>query len=427
MDSSTTSGCTSPRSTPSSPATTISDSDFSHLPPPASTSFVLVTGGLGYIGSHTSLELLKAGYNIIILDDLSNSFASTRHHIHALAAAHCAAHNRPVPLLHFHQASYHAPTTRALLEAYALPSGGSQISAVIHFAAYKSVSHSIRSPLSYYANNVCGLVSFLDVLSDLGVRTVIFSSSATVYGTKANAEKPLREDDVVHLAPGADAAPGEDASVAGLTCAYARTKFFCEGILSDLAATGDGWSATALRYFNPVGCHPSGLLGENPRTEPTNLFPVAGQVLEGKRERLTVFGSDWETRDGTAVRDYVHVMDVARGHVKALKRVGGEGFRVYNLGSGTGSSVLEIVRALEKASGKKVPVEWAGRRAGDVRFCVASNERAREELGWEPLEGVEGAAQDLWHFLQLNEEKGKRKGEEVEEGMKRQRVEIVAV
>lgn len=429
MDSSTTSGCNSPRSTPSSPATTISDSDFSHLPPPASTSYILVTGGLGYIGSHTSLELLQAGYNVIILDDLSNSFTSTLEHIRTLGTSFCTAHNRPLPLLHFHQASYHAPTTHSLLAQYTLPSGASQIAAVIHFAAYKSVSHSIRSPLSYYANNVCGLVSFLSVLSDLHIRTIIFSSSATVYGTKADAEKPLREDDVVHLAPGAAAGPGEDASVEGLTCAYARTKFFCEGILADVAATG-GWSATALRYFNPVGCHPSGLLGENPRTEATNLFPVAGGVLEGKREKLTVFGGDWETRDGTAVRDYVHVVDVARGHVKALKRVGGEGFRVYNLGSGTGSSVLQIVRALEKASGREVPVQWAGRRAGDVRFCVASNERAREELGWEPLEGVEEAAKDLWHFLQLDKEKerGKRKGrgeDEVEEGVKRQRVEVV--
>ncbi|KAK0737798.1 hypothetical protein B0T18DRAFT_440810 [Schizothecium vesticola] len=406
MDSSTTSGCTSPRTTPSSPATTISDSDFSHLPPPASPSYILVTGGLGYIGSHTSLELLQSGYNVIILDDLSNSFASTLDHIRALATSFCAAHHRPLPILHFHRASYHAPSTRAVLAQYTLPSGvGSQIAAVIHFAAYKSVSHSIRAPLSYYANNVCGLVSFLGVLSDLAIRTIIFSSSATVYGTKADAEKPLREDDVVHLAPGATAAPDEDASVAGLTCAYARTKFFCEGILADVAATGEGWSATALRYFNPVGCHASGRLGENPRTEATNLFPVAGGVLQGKREKLTVFGGIG--RRGTG----------RRGHVKALKRAGGEGFRVYNLGSGTGSSVLEIVRALEKASGKEVSVEWAGRRAGDVRFCVASNERAREELGWEPLEGVEEAAKDLWHFLQ------KGGGEdELEESVKRQRV-----
>ncbi|KAK3342190.1 hypothetical protein B0T25DRAFT_511769 [Lasiosphaeria hispida] len=370
--------------------------------------FVLVTGGLGYIGSHAALELMKAGYNVIIIDDLSNSFSSVRWRIQQLAAAHCRAEGRPIPQLRFHEADYQSPAMKVILEQYATPSydGGdhprSQIAAVIHFAAYKSVPLSILHPLDYYENNVCGLVRFVRLLGSFHIHTFIFSSSATVYGSKANTEKPLREEDVVHHSHD----PNRPASVEGLACPYARTKYFCEAILADVAASDPRWRIVVLRYFNPIGCDPSGVLGESPRATPTNLFPVVGQVLTGQRDQLSVFGRDWPTRDGTAIRDYVHVADIARGHVKALEKENtrGEPFRVYNLGSGTGSSVLEVVRSLEAATGTEIPIVWTGRRPGDVGFCVAANARAEKELDWTPIVGIGQSAKDLWNYLLLQQQ-----------------------
>lgn len=270
----------------------------------------------------------------------------------------------------------------------------SRITGVIHFAAYKSVLDSIKHPLQYYQNNVCGLVSLLQRLDAYGIQNFIFSSSATVYGSKANGGQPLREDDLVPLDP--------SCSITGLTCPYARTKYFAEAILADAAAANPEWNIVALRYFNPVGCDPSGLLGESPRGEATNLYPVLTQVLTGARPTLNVFGTDWKTRDGTAVRDFVHVLDVARGHISALRwntaRAEG-GFRAFNLGSGSGTTVLEAVKSLEAASNRKIPVRWVGRRAGDVGACVASTERAKHELGWSPRESVAQCAVDLWNFV----------------------------
>jgi UDP-glucose 4-epimerase len=418
----------------------------SHLPPCSKDDFILVTGGLGYIGSHTTLELMKAGYNIIIVDNLANSFASVRWRIQSLAAQHCNALGQETPKLVHHELSYQSPTMRLLLEQYVLPDGHdilavdiagsgaaplssgdgfnrrSRITGVIHFAAHKSVEESISDPLAYYDNNVCGLVGLIRLLAEFNIRNFVFSSSATVYGSKASAGRPMHEDDVIHhpTAHAAGPADGHDSNksdgvaevreptVEGLTCPYARTKYFCEAILADVARSDPRWHIVALRYFNPAGCDPSGLLGENGRKPPKNLFPALAEVMAGQRPALAVFGTDWPTRDGSAVRDYVHVVDVARGHIAALglggsSSGGGNGdqtFRVYNLGSGTGTSVLEIVASVAAAARRPVPVQWSPRRPGDVAVCVASTARAAEELGWYPRETIAQSARDWWNSLQ---------------------------
>ncbi|KAK3384075.1 hypothetical protein B0T24DRAFT_654432 [Lasiosphaeria ovina] len=414
---------------PSSPPTTpeISDDGFEieRLPSPfesrhvsnGSPTFVLVIGGLGYIGSHTVLELLRGGQNVIIVDNLSNSYESVLDNIKLLAANHCKAEGIPVPLIHFHRLDYRSRSMRFLLESYTdlvmtIDAGGQQnmtyrsrIESVIHFAAYKSVVDSLKHPLQYYQNNVCGLVSLLQQLDKYGIHNFIFSSSATVYGTKSNSGRPLQEEDVVHHAEEHVDSAGTSSvlqpSAVGLSCPYARTKYFSEAILADVAAANAAWRIVALRYFNPVGCDPSGLLGENPRGEATNLYPVLTQVLAGVRKSLDVFGTDWATPDGTAIRDFIHVLDVARGHMAAMawNAACGDGFRAFNLGSGSGTSVLEAVRSLEAAAGRSIPLTWSGRRPGDVGVCVASTERAQNELGWSPRESVAQCAADLWNFV----------------------------
>jgi UDP-glucose 4-epimerase len=372
---------------------------------------------------------------VIVVDNLSNSYESVLHNIKTIAAKEYKQRNAQMPLVHFHRVDYRSRSMRFLLESYTdlVPvRDGSQssdsdeadgqrmtyqsrITGVIHFAAFKSVSESIDKPLQYYNNNVCGLVSLLELLDKFSIRNFIFSSSATVYGSKANAGVRLREEDLVHIPEAAqDPETNETVqltpAVAGLTCPYGRTKYMAEAILADLAEADDRWRIIALRYFNPVGCDPSGLLGENPRNVPTNLYPVITQVLTGDRPKLDVFGSDWDTRDGSAVRDFVHVLDVARGHIAALRPAppmaqGGAaaklstGFRAYNLGSGNGTTVMEAVRSLEQAAGKPIPVNMQGRRAGDVGSCVASNERAARELGWQPRESITQCAIDLWNFV----------------------------
>lgn len=380
--------------------------------------FILVIGGLGYIGSHTVLELLREGHNVIIVDNLSNSYQTVLESIKTLAAKHCKAQGVPMPLVHFHRLNYRSQSMRFLIESYTdlvttIDAAGqqrmtycSQIAGVIHFAAYKSVADSISQPLQYYQNNVCGLVDLLRQLEKYNIHNFIFSSSATVYGAKANAGAPLREEDLVHHEEEYVDEAGNrvvmQPSAVGLSCPYARTKYFGEAILADLAASNPAWRIVALRYFNPVGCDPSGMLGENPRGEATNLYPVLTQVLTGLRSNLNVFGSDWATRDGTAIRDYIHVLDVARGHIAALgwNTDRGAGFRAFNLGSGTGTTVLEAVRSLESASNRSISMNWAGRRPGDVGTCVASTERANKELGWFPRESVAQCASDLWNFVE---------------------------
>ncbi|KAK3395087.1 hypothetical protein B0H63DRAFT_533594, partial [Podospora didyma] len=383
-----------------------------------SPTFILVIGGLGYIGSHTVLELLRAGQNVIIVDNLCNSYESVLHNIKLLIVDHCKTEGLPVPLIHFHRLDYRSRSMRFLLESYTdlvmtIDATGQQkmsyrsrIDGVIHFAACKSVVESIKRPLQYYQNNVCGLVSLLRHLDKYGIHNFIFSSSATVYGAKSNAGKPLREEDLVHHPEEYLDESGNTTilqpSAVGLSCPYARTKYFAEAILADAAASNPAWRIVALRYFNPVGCDPSGFLGENPRGEATNLYPVLTQVLTGVRRSLGVFGSDWATKDGTAVRDYIHVLDLARGHIAAMtwNAERGNGFRAFNLGSGSGTTVLEAVQSLEVAASRSIPLSWTGRRPGDVGFCVASTERARKELGWSPRESVAQCAADLWNFVQ---------------------------
>ncbi|KAH8883160.1 UDP-glucose 4-epimerase [Thozetella sp. PMI_491] len=412
----------------------------SYPTPSSKDDFILVTGGLGYIGSHTVLELMKTGYNVVIVDNLANSFASVRWRIQSLAAQHCESLGLPTPKLILHELSYQSPAMRLLLEQYVredepellaadikdsnlLPGSSddlnqrSRITGVIHFAAYKCVEESISDPLSYYDNNVCGLVGLIRLLGEFDIRNFVFSSSATVYGSKANAGRPMEEDDVIHHPtseaivstpedcekPGNDNVPAKEPGVEGLTCPYARTKYFCEAILADVARSDPRWRIVALRYFNPTGCDPSGLLGESSRIPPKNLFPVIAEVLAGQRPALAVFGSDWPTRDGTPIRDYVHVVDVARGHIAAIGSGSGSNdktFRVYNLGSGTGISVLEIIDSVSTAARRSVPVEWSPRRPGDVASCIASTVKAAEELGWFPRESIVQSARDWWNALE---------------------------
>ena len=372
-------------------------------------------GGLGFIGSHTSLELLKAGHSAIIVDDLSNSFDTVFSKVQKLAAKHCAETGRVVPALHFHKVDYRSKSMRFLLESYsdlapvALSDGRSRltrrsrIAGVIHFAAFKSVSESICKPIRYYGNNVCGLVELVELLGKHEIRNLVFSSSATVYGTKADLGRPLREEDLVHH-PGTfvDEQGSEvvaEPLISGLQSPYARTKYFCEAVLADIAHSDPSWRIVALRYFNPIGCDPSGLLGEDPKGTPTNLFPVITQVLTGAQKELQIFGTDWNTRDGTAVRDFIHVSDVAEGHVKALASNMDVPFRTFNLGSGTGTTVSEAVRSLEEAREDTIPVQQTGRRAGDVGFCVASNERAFKELDWTAHRSIPKCAKDLWNYV----------------------------
>ncbi|KAG8628176.1 hypothetical protein KVT40_004049 [Elsinoe batatas] len=384
-----------------------------------SSKHVMVIGGLGYIGSHTTLELLKEGYNVIVVDDLSNSFENVLDNVRQLASEWCSKQGLQVPVLKLHQFDYRSQWMRHLVSRYALrPSGenaepASRIAGVIHFAAFKSVEESISKPLQYYQNNICGLVDLLALLQEFGIKNFVFSSSATVYGTRANAGKPLKEHDLVHFPETVDdeeLVPG----ATGLTSPYGRTKYFAEAILADMARSDPSMRITALRYFNPVGCHPSGILREDPRQVPTNLFPVIAQVLTGARPVLNVFGSDWDTRDGTAVRDFIHVMDLAKGHIAAMGAAispkNTEAFRSYNLGTGNGTTVAEVVTYFEKASGVKLPVNMTHRRPGDVGFCVAGTKRATEELGWKTELSMEQCARDCWNAIQMAQQESQGLG-----------------
>ncbi|KAF5136369.1 UDP-glucose 4-epimerase [Metarhizium anisopliae] len=364
--------------------------------------YVLVTGGLGFIGSHTVVELVKAGYNVIIVDDLSNSYRSVLDGILEIARRHYedrrqGGARRRCPMVEMHQVSYRdLPAMRSILELHSFPSPAgappvrSNIVGVIHLAAYKAVEESIRHPLRYYQNNINGLVDLVALLGEFAVKTFIFSSSAAVYGSlSAGGGRPLREEICAHPAEraGTGAPPSRSAGGGGITNPYGRTKLFAEAILSDVAAADASWRVVVLRYFNPVGCDASGLLADNPRGVPSNLVPVVTQVMTGQRAGLDIYGGDWDTRDGTAVRDFIHVSDLARGHTAALEacrdgRVDAS-YRTYNLGTGEGSSVLDVVRAMEAVSGRAIPRETVARRDGDVAASVAAVDRARRELCWE--------------------------------------------
>ncbi len=329
---------------------------------------VLVTGGAGFIGSHTCVELLKHGYDVVVVDDHSTSSPGALTAVQNLAGRRIAAHRIDLRDM------------VALDDVFTRH----QIDAVIHFAARKAVGESIRAPLEYYDVNVGGTITLLRTMLAHDVRRLVFSSSCSIYGDGGG--HPLTEDD--------EARP---------TNPYARSKWMCEQVIADAARRYAGFSALALRYFNPAGAHPSGLLGEDPRGPVNNVVPFLMQIAVGRRDRLQVFGSDYPTRDGTAVRDYVHVVEVAEGHRLALERLH-DGLRVLNLGTGVGTSVLELVEAFATASGRKIPYDLVGRRPGDVAELVADAGRVAAEWDWRARRGVAEMCADAWRFQERHPE-----------------------
>ena len=330
---------------------------------------VLVTGGAGYIGSHTCVELLNAGIDIVIVDNFYNCKKSSIDRIKALT-------NRDI-------AWYECDIRdREGMDAIFKKE---KIDSVIHFAGLKAVGESVEKPLEYFDNNVNGTLVLLDVMRNNGCKKIVFSSSATVYGM--NNVSPLNED----------------MQVGGVTNPYGRTKFMIECILQDLYVSDNEWSICLLRYFNPIGAHKSGTMGEAPNGIPNNLMPYITQVAIGKREQLNIFGNDYDTHDGTGVRDYIHVVDLALGHVKAVEKVDGEnGLFIYNLGTGKGYSVLDVVKAFEKASGQKVPYQIQPRRAGDIATCYSDPSKALNELGWKAERDIEEMCEDSWRWQRQN-------------------------
>ena len=332
------------------------------------TARILLTGATGYIASHTWLALLEAGYDVVGLDNFANSSPVVLERLAKLA--------RREP--EFVEADVRDGTALDALWKRA------PIDAVVHFAAHKAVGESSAKPLAYFANNVGGLLALLEAMERRGTRAIVFSSSATVYGRPESL--PLRED-----------------AALSTTSPYGATKLMSEDILRAVNAADASWAIALLRYFNPVGAHPSGLIGEDPRGIPNNLMPYVTQVAVGKRERLQVFGSDYATPDGTGVRDYIHVADLADGHVAALRYQLRQQLSVtVNLGTGRGYSVLELVRAFERASGSKIPLEIVGRRPGDVDACWADPTLARDLLGWEAARDIDAMCADAWRWQRLN-------------------------
>ncbi|MEZ9625195.1 UDP-glucose 4-epimerase GalE [Aliivibrio fischeri] len=332
---------------------------------------VLVTGGMGYIGSHTCIQMIEAGIEPIILDNLGNSKVAVLDRIEALTQI------RPV----FYQGDIR---DEAFLDSIFAEHS---ISSVIHFAGLKAVGESVAKPLEYYDNNVNGSLVLARSMRKANVKSIVFSSSATVYGDPA----------IVPIT--------ENSPTGATTNPYGRSKYMVEECFSDLFDAENDWSITLLRYFNPVGAHPSGTMGEDPQGIPNNLMPFIAQVAVGRRESLSVFGNDYPTPDGTGVRDYIHVMDLADGHIAALKAVGEKsGLHIYNLGTGKGSSVLEMVEAFAQASGKPVPYTLCPRRAGDIAECWASTEKAEKELGWKATRNVMEMSADTWRWQSNNPE-----------------------
>ncbi|EFX04886.1 udp-glucose 4-epimerase [Grosmannia clavigera kw1407] len=412
-------------SCPPTPATETSDFDAAVsdvslsdiLPIPSRDEYVLVTGGLGFIGSHTTVELLKAGYNVIIVDDLSNSYRHVLDGIHEVARLHYAAHEcGQCPVVEYHNINYRdLPAMQNVLELHSsiAPShNGTKITdivGVIHFAAYKTVHESICQPLKYYKNNVNGFVDLLALLEEFSIKTFIFSSSAVVYGYLGQAGRTLLETNCLQSCEQAleseDSERQPQSGCVEITNPYGRSKFFAEAILSDLVVSDPSWNIVVLRYFNPIGCDSSGLLAENPKGESLNLLPLVTQTMTGARKELLVFGGDWNTPDGTAMRDFIHVSDLARGHTAALSacregRLKGS-YRTFNLGVGKGCSILEVIRAMESVSGRKIPWQLVDRRPGDVESSIAAVGRAQEELGWKAEKSLRDACWDICHYLNL--------------------------
>ena len=329
---------------------------------------ILVTGGAGYIGSHTCVELLNEGYDVIAVDNFSNSKPEALRRVQMITGKEPA----------FYEAD--------LLDRQAIEKifDENHITAVVHFAGLKAVGESVEKPLMYYHNNITGTVVLCDVMQRSGVKRIVFSSSATVYGIP-------------------ETVPISEHFPTGTTNPYGRTKLMIEEILKDLQAADHDWSVALLRYFNPIGAHESGQMGEDPNGIPNNLMPFITQVAIGKREKLNVFGDDYNTPDGTGVRDYIHVVDLSKGHLKALGKIMDKtGVDAYNLGTGKGVSVLELVKSFEQVTGKRIPYSMAARRPGDIDACYANPDKAARELGWKAEKDLTDMCRDSWRWQQQN-------------------------
>lgn len=340
---------------------------------------ILITGGAGYIGSHTSVELLNAGFEIVMLDNLSNSKLDALDRIKEITGNN----------FKFYKSD--------LLNRDELQTIFSEnnIEAVIHFAGLKAVGESVSSPLTYYQNNITGSINLFEMMEKFRVHNLVFSSSATVYGMQE--QVPLTEDLPLQA-----------------TNPYGRTKLMVEEILSDIYESNKNWSIALLRYFNPVGAHPSGRIGEDPNGIPNNLVPYITQVAVGKLSELNVFGNDYDTHDGTGVRDYIHVVDLAAGHLKALEKViSSSGINAYNLGTGKGFSVMEMIHAFENATGRNIPYRNIDRRPGDIGISYADPAKAKKELNWVAYKGLEEMCTDAWRW-QLNNPNGYEADKKVE-------------
>lgn len=330
---------------------------------------ILVTGGAGYIGSHTCIELLAEGHDVVVVDNLYNSSEKAIERVEEISGKKVTFYKED------------------LLNKEGLNRIFDQekVDAVIHFAGLKAVGESVQKPLEYYHNNMTGTFYLCDVMRNHGVKNIIFSSSATVYGDPAFV--PITEE----------------CPKGKITNPYGQTKGMLEQVLTDLHTADPEWNVVLLRYFNPIGAHPSGLIGEDPKGIPNNLVPYVAQVAVGKLKCVGVFGNDYDTPDGTGVRDYIHVVDLAKGHVKALKKIEGhQGVSIYNLGTGKGYSVLDVIHAFSKACGKEIPYEIKPRRAGDIATCYADSTKAYKELGWKAEYGIEEMCRDSWNWQSKN-------------------------
>ena len=330
---------------------------------------VLVTGGAGYIGSHTCVELMQSGHDVVVVDNLCNSNAKSLERVEALTGGH----------VRFYQGDVR---DEALLRRIFAEN---EISSVIHFAGLKAVGESVAQPWRYYDNNLNSTLVLTKVMADAGVKRIIFSSSATVYS--GDNEMPLRET----------------SRTGGCTNPYGWTKYMTEQILSGMAHADPEWSVVLLRYFNPIGAHESGMIGEDPRGIPNNLMPYITQVAVGRREKLSVFGNDYDTPDGTGVRDYIHVVDLAKGHVAAVQYAGSHtGCEVFNLGTGVGYSVLDMVRTFQEVNGVPVPYQIVDRRPGDLPVCYADPSKSAEVLGWKAEKNLRDMCRDSWNWQSRN-------------------------
>ena len=330
---------------------------------------VLVTGGIGYIGSHTCVELLNNGYEVIVLDNLSNSKVEVKDKIKKITGKD----------IKFYEGNM---IDRNILEKIF---SENKIDTVIDFAAYKAVGESVQKPIEYYTNNVSTVLVLLDVMKKYDCKNIVFSSSATVYG----------DPEIVPIT--------EDCKIGGTTNPYGTSKLFVETILKDLYKSDNSWNIVILRYFNPIGAHESGLIGEEPNGIPANLMPYITKVASGKLECLSVFGNDYDTKDGTGVRDYIHVVDLAIGHIKAIEKISKDkGLFIYNLGTGIGYSVLDIINAFEKANGIKINYKIAPRRPGDIAICYSDPTKALNELGFKTTKTLEDMCRDAWNYEKNN-------------------------